>query len=128
MLARYKRFFHASDADMMGTPMDRFLVYYKRIPVLEAEEEIRGLLTYHHSKPGDRVEELANIIKYRGNPPAKRQLTESFLNKPGDAARWEATAGSIAQERERQIAAQADLARKKQEWLEQRAQQQPPQP
>lgn len=108
--------------------MDRFLVYYKRIPVLEAEEDIRGLLTFHHSKPGDRVEELANIIKHRGNPPAKRQLTETLLGKPGDAARWEEASGSIVQERERQIAAQAELARKKQEWLEQRARQQTPQP
>lgn len=66
MIARFMRFFHMSDQQVLNMPVRRFLVLNRQIATLEAEEEARAISTHHTGKPKERIEELAKIVKSNG--------------------------------------------------------------
>lgn len=108
------RFYHLSDREVLDMPISRFLVLYRQIPILEAEEELRALAVAHTSDPRRRAETLQRQL--RGTTVGERATMQAVETVPG--IQYEREAGSIAAEHERQRAAAAAIERA---WREQHA-------
>lgn len=60
-------------------PVRRFLVLNRQISTLEAEEEARSLSVHHTSKPKERIDDLAKIIRSNGKTRKKASVPSSVL-------------------------------------------------
>jgi hypothetical protein len=74
------RFYGMTDRDVFCMPFSRLLLLYQQIDKLEAEEEMRQLVTYHTGDPKERLEVLQGYAHGRFVKPAK--TTEQLMQAP----------------------------------------------
>lgn len=123
LFARYMRTFPAyTDAMIMEMPAARFFAINAQIGRIQAEEEITAISVAHGSKPGDRIQELVDIV--RGKKTSKKSSKMLVYDRVANEVGFESQPGEIAALRERQKAAAEQIKKDRKAWLEQLKQQQ----
>ena len=78
------RFYGITDRDVLAMPFSRLLLLYQQIDMLEAEEEMHMLVTYHTGDPKDRLETLQRLVHdQQRNPRPQGKTTEQLMESPG---------------------------------------------
>lgn len=122
LFARYMRNFPAyTDAMIMQMSAARFFAINAQIVRIQAEDEITAISVAHGSKPGDRMQELIDVVKGK---KSKKSSKAFVYDRVADEVGFESQPGEIAALRERQKKAAELIKKDRQQWLENLKQQQ----